>query len=129
MTLLLNCLCVGAGGFIGSIFRYLLGLLPIGGDSGFPYTTLLVNVVGALFIGFIVSYFSRTFAPDHQLLLFLRVGLCGGFTTFSAFSLETMQLFQNGEGMIAAVYIALSIILCLVAVFSGEYLANQVYQA
>lgn len=125
MTLLINCLCVGAGGFFGSIFRYLLGMLPLGSESGFPYTTLLVNVIGAFLIGLIVSYFTRSFPADHQILLFLKVGLCGGFTTFSAFTLESLKLFQNGESLSASFYIVTSVVLCLAAAFFGEYVVSK----
>ncbi|MGI6104596.1 MAG: fluoride efflux transporter CrcB [Raoultibacter sp.] len=124
MAFLLNCLYVGIGGFLGSVLRYLFSFLPLGGESSFPYTTLIVNVTGALLIGFIVAYLARFFAPDHELLLFLRVGVCGGFTTFSAFSFESMELLKSGEILTASVYIVVSVVLCLGAVVLGDYLAG-----
>ena len=125
MVFLLNCLYVGLGGFIGSVLRYLASFIPLGSESGFPYTTLLVNVSGALLIGFLVAYLARFFTPDHELLLLLRVGLCGGFTTFSAFSLESLELLKNGEILSASVYIVLSVFLCLAAVYAGDYIATK----
>lgn len=124
MAFLLNCLYVGIGGFIGSVLRYLCSFFPIGSEFGFPYATLFVNVSGALLIGFLVAYLARSFAPDHELLLFLRVGLCGGFTTFSAFSLESIELFKSGEIFTAFIYIVLSVALCLGAVLLGDYIAE-----
>ena len=100
-------------------------MLPLGSESGFPYTTLLVNVIGAFLIGLIVSYFTRSFPADHQILLFLKVGLCGGFTTFSAFTLESLKLFQNGESLSASFYIVTSVVLCLAAAFFGEYVVSK----
>lgn len=124
MSILINCLAVGAGGMLGAVGRYLLCLLPFKHSSGFPLTTLLVNVLGAFCIGLIFALAQKNGNMSPQFFLFLKVGLCGGFTTFSAFSLETMSLLQGGQFGIAVVYIGLSVVLCLIAVFGGQLLVK-----
>ncbi len=109
---------VALGGAVGSVARYgaTLALTPIAGT--FPYATLLVNVTGS----FLIGYFSRIFpTPDHDpvLRLALITGLCGGFTTFSALSAETVTLLQQGRTVRAALYIALSLALGLGATVLG----------
>lgn len=126
-ALLINCLCVGAGGFLGSVFRYLLGFLNPSNQSGFPFITLLINVVGAFAIALIAAYFASNLNASSRLHIFLQVGLCGGFTTFSAFSLESYTLIKNGDLFTAGLYIVLSVVLCLVAVFLGYLLARKVF--
>lgn len=123
-AILLDCLCVGAGGAIGSICRYLLGLIAPANQPGFPFMTLVINVVGALAIGFLAAFFLRNAHLDPRLLLFLKVGICGGFTTFSTFSLESIQLIQDGNIIAAALYIVASVVLCLVGVIIGQLAAN-----
>ena len=85
----LNCLFVGLGGFVGSVLRYLVGFIPTGAVATFPIKTLVINIVGSFVIGLVCTLASRLgTAMNPQLLLFLKVGLCGGFTTFSTFALE-----------------------------------------
>ena len=83
---MINCLFVGLGGFIGAVCRYLIGLLPVQSESGFPYKTFLINVAGAFLIGCIATYAGKHPSVNPQLVLFLKVGICGGFTTFSTFA-------------------------------------------
>ena len=93
-VMLLNCLAVGCGGFIGSILRYLVGnAMP---TSSFPWATLAVNVVGSFALAAIAGLVLRGIVPDGGLSLMLRVGLCGGFTTMSTFSLEVVDLTSRG---------------------------------
>lgn len=120
----LNCLAVGAGGFIGSVFRYLIGLVPFLNKWGIPFQTLIVNVIGAVLIGIIVKSSESCEAISGSMLLFLKVGICGGFTTFSTFSLEALGLLENGKGMMFAVYVAASIVLCICGVFAGKWIAS-----
>ncbi|MEN6340125.1 MAG: CrcB family protein, partial [Clostridiaceae bacterium] len=87
MKTFLNCISVGAGGLIGSVLRYLVSLLPIRHLSGLPLLTLGVNVLGAFLIGLIVTLAGKNASLDPRTLLFLQVGVCGGFTTFSSFAL------------------------------------------
>lgn len=112
----MNCLLVGAGGMIGSVCRYLFGLLPIKAQSGFPINTLLINIIGAFCMGLAVAFFEKKGNLNPQLLLFLKIGICGGFTTFSTFSLEAVKLLQNGKFILALSYAVLSLTLCLAAV-------------
>ncbi|WP_165056150.1 MULTISPECIES: fluoride efflux transporter CrcB [unclassified Adlercreutzia] len=126
MSLLVNCLFVGMGGFVGAVCRYLMGFLPVGGASasGFPLVTFAVNVLGALAIGLIAATFAKNVSMNPQLLLFLKVGVCGGFTTFSTFSLETLQLLEQGNWAMAAFYAGASVIACLAACALGMWLAR-----
>ncbi len=122
--MLVNCIFVGAGGMLGSVARYLLGLIPVKGAGGFPVTTLLINVLGALLIGALTAWAQRCGAVSAHTMLLLKVGVCGGFTTFSTFALETEQLLQAGRGGAAALYAALSVGLCGLAVFAGQGLVR-----
>jgi len=124
MQLLRNCLIVGLGGAVGTVSRYLLNLLPLKSQSGFPLITLGINVGGAFLIGLIIAFAVKNQSVDSSLLLLLKVGFCGGFTTFSTFSLETAELFQSGKYFIALSYIALSVILSIAAVFGAQALVK-----
>jgi CrcB protein len=117
---------VALGGAIGSMARLWLsvqvGLLT---GLGFPWGTILVNIVGSLVIGFVATLTGpngRVVVPiDAQ--AFVMVGLCGGFTTFSAFSLQTLELARDGRLLHAGANILLSVVLCLTAVALGHWLA------
>jgi len=116
---MIECICVGLGGFTGAVLRYLIGL-NFSPGTHFPFTTMLINLIGAFLIGAITE-FSGRFVPIHpNLMLLLTVGLCGGFTTFSTFSLETITLFENGKILIGAAYALLSVGLCLLGVLLGR---------
>ena len=121
--LIVNCLCVGAGGCLGAVARYLMGLLIPAHSSGFPTGTFVINVVGAFAIAFIATWFLRHAGLDGRLLLFLMTGVCGGFTTFSTFTWESLQLIQRGDVLVAGAYIVGSCALCLVAALAGQQLA------
>ena len=115
-----HVLLVGAGGALGAMGRYGLSLLPWRGD--FPLLTLCTNLLGAVLIGFIVGL-----ADQGQLspggTLFWKTGVCGGFTTFSAFSLESLTLLQKGKWLLGGSYMALSLGLCLAGVLLGRRLS------
>ena len=111
-----NCLVVGAGGFLGSVARYLMGLIPV--------PTIGINIIGAFLIGVISAYALRDIQFDPRLLLFLRVGICGGFTTFSTFSLDAVEMLRNGAYRQAVLYMILSVVLCLVATVGGQLLVR-----
>ena len=83
---MLNCLFVGIGGFIGSVCRYLIGLIPVSENTEFPIKTLCVNVIGSFLIGLIAFSVQGGKNIDPRMVLLLKVGICGGFTTFSTFS-------------------------------------------
>lgn len=114
------CLYVGMGGFIGSVLRYLVGLIPLKTTHGFPLLTLFINILGAFLIGFISTIALKKSMNPHLVLL-LKTGLCGGFTTFSTFALESITLHKNGNTTLAMIYIVLSIVLGLSAVILGDY--------
>lgn len=119
----MNCLAVGIGGFVGSVLRYLAGFaIP---SNGFPLGTLTINIVGSFVLALIAGYVTGGVITDERLSLLLRVGLCGGFTTFSTYSLETMNLLRDGRTGAAVAYIALTVCLCLGASFAGSAIANM----
>lgn len=122
--MLINCLAAGAGGFIGSVFRYLVGLIPFLHKSEIPFQTLIVNVIGAVMIGMIVQAAESHGNPDGAWLVFLKVGICGGFTTFSTFSLEALGLLQSGRELMFVIYVAASLVLCIGGVFVGKMLIS-----
>lgn len=108
---------IGAGGALGSICRYLMGLVPVSSD--FPVMTLLTNFFGALLIG-AVSEVSLRFSTDRGALHFMKTGFCGGFTTFSTFSLETVSLLERGRFVAGGAYAALSFSMCICGVMAGR---------
>ena len=112
-----NFLLVGLGGALGSMLRYGTGLVI--GPKNFPLATLLINVAGSFVIGVVIAYSLRSESFADNWKLFLATGICGGFTTFSAFSFENLQLLQKGMFAMFALYIAASLLLGLVAVWAG----------
>ncbi|MDD7305747.1 MAG: fluoride efflux transporter CrcB [Peptoniphilaceae bacterium] len=116
---MLDCFIVGAGGFLGSVLRYLIGLLEVNTNTGFPIKTFLINIFGAFVIGIVASIASKN-AISPKLELFLKVGICGGFTTFSSFALETEKLFEKGFKLTALAYVVLSILCGVFAVYLAE---------
>lgn len=116
-------LFVGLGGAVGAMLRYAISLIPYKG--GFPLLTFVTNILGALIIGFIVGYASKRNVSD-SLMLFLKTGLCGGFTTFSTFSLEAYNLFVSGSKILAVCYAVLSAVCCIIGVWLGITLSTAV---
>jgi CrcB protein len=123
---MLRILLIALGGAVGSVLRYWLSTsvyAVVGRD--FPYGTLAVNVVGSFLMGYLAMFFLERFVEvAGEMRSLLLIGLLGGFTTFSAFSIETLALFENGEVLRAGLNIALSIILCLTAVWAGAKLGR-----
>jgi CrcB protein len=115
-----NILLVGLGGGIGSILRYAAAILI--NTKKFPYATLSVNIIGSFMIGLVLAFSMRDQNFANNWKLFLATGMCGGFTTFSAFSIENMQLLQSGKTGMAFLYIALSVVLGIAATFAGYQL-------
>lgn len=120
---MLNIISVGLGGFVGASCRYLIGLLPISETTIFPIKTFGINIVGCIVIGIITILAARNEAIDPHLLLFLKVGVCGGFTTFSTFALETADLIKTGNLMIAFFYVLVSVIVGVSVLLLIEYFA------
>jgi len=122
-------LLVAAGGAFGSVARYWASVLVVwllGGES-FPWATLAINVLGSFVIGVLagVTGPEGRLAGDATTRLLLMVGLCGGFTTFSSFSLQTLVLLRSGEMVSALLNIAASVLLCLLATAAGLALATK----
>ena len=120
--LLVNCLAVGAGGFIGSILRYLI--TELAPNTSFPWVTLAINVVGTFILAFTAALVLRGVLADGHLSLMIRVGLCGGFTTIGAFSLDTMDLINHGAILGGIGYAVLTCVLCVGAAFAGSLIAR-----
>ncbi len=116
-------LFVGLGGACGAIMRYILSQIKTG--CAFPLMTFITNILGALLIGFIIGISEKN-KVNPDLLLFLKVGVCGGFTTFSTFSAESLKLFEDGKTMVGLAYILLSITLCIIGVYIGKKLSSIV---
>ena len=116
-------LLVGAGGALGAMGRYGISQLPWKG--AFPLWTLCVNFLGAVAIGLLSGLFSQRLLGERG-KLFWQNGVCGGFTTFSTFSLEAVTLFQNGRYLLGGAYVLLSVALCVAGVLLGQCLARVV---
>lgn len=119
-----NIIAVGAGSFIGGIARYIASLAMKGISKGFPWATVLVNLSGCLIIGLLWGFLSRNASESTSWGLFLTVGLCGGFTTFSTFSKEALTMLQTGQIWGFASYIALSIPAEIALVALGYYIGR-----
>lgn len=118
-------LLIGLGGFIGSIGRYWVSKLNLSWHFlEIPMGTLTVNIVGSFIIGLLVGISAKSDLISSDLRLFLMVGFCGGFTTFSSFTNESMMLIQNGQLLTVLLYTAASIFLGLIAVYLGYSLTN-----
>jgi CrcB protein len=119
-------LWIALGSAIGGAARYGVGTVSLYWlGHGFPWGTLFINVTGSFAIGFfntLTEPDGRFFVPQ-RLRQFFMIGICGGYTTFSAFSLETIELVERGRALAAASYGCVSMILCLIAVWIGHALA------
>ena len=123
---MLKVIYVGFGGFIGSILRYSLYILTsniLGYTS--PVATIFVNIIGCFSIGFAYQLFNTHLIISENLRLFIMIGLLGGFTTFSAFSIDAFLVYQNSGRILAIAYVVLSIILSLLATLTGVWLIKS----
>ena len=114
-----NILVVGAGSFLGGAGRYLISLAMKGVGKGFPWATLAVNLIGCFLIGLLWGLFSKNGTEGGNWALFLTVGFCGGFTTFSTFSKEALMMLQAGNIWGFAGYIAISVVAGIALVALG----------
>lgn len=121
-----HVLAIAAGGALGSVLRYgmSLGAHALLG-RGFPYGTLLVNITGCLLMGFLFVWFLERVSDQTVLRAGVLIGVLGGFTTFSAFSIETLGLIEEGAWLKAALNVSLSVVLCVAAAWAGVLLARQ----
>ena len=118
-------LLVGFGGFLGSIARYLVAKLNLTWNfHGIPMGTLTVNILGSILIGFFLGIFINSDLLNTNLKLFIVVGFCGGFTTFSSFTNENFILLQNGQFLTSIVYVLGSVLLGILAVYIGYLISN-----
>ena len=118
--MLSNCMFVGLGGAAGAICRYLMGMIPLLQRGAFPLPTLMINLLGSFLIGIIAQKANGPTGMDPNLVLLLKVGFCGGFTTFSTFSLESLTLLEEGRMGLFALYAGLSLVLCIAGVALGK---------
>lgn len=114
---MLNCFVVALGGGLGACVRYLIGLVPIKEPFPFPIKTLFINFLGCFVIGLIAAFAEKESSISPKTVLFIKTGLCGGFTTFSTFALETETLIKTGRIGMAALYVSLSVFVGISLVF------------
>lgn len=120
-----SILIAGFGGFIGTVLRFLLSrVIQTHSLSLFPWSTFLINTAGCLMIGFFYGIAEKGNLMPANLRLFLTVGLCGGFTTFSTFSNDALMLIQGREWLRVALYASLSLFLGLAAVYFGKIISK-----
>lgn len=129
---MLSYLWIAIGGALGSVARYACSDLAARSFGGtFPWGTLIVNIVGS----FVIGAFATLTGPDGRWIvapdarLFVTIGICGGYTTFSSFSLQTLNLMRSGEMGAAGLNIAASLVLCLVSVWAGYVAGALINQA
>jgi len=118
-------LWIGLGGFLGANARYIVALWAAGRwGTGFPYGTLIANVVGCFLIGFFLTLATEWLTIPTEVRLFVAVGFLGGFTTFSSFGFETLQLVEQSRWGTAALNIIADVVLGLIGVVTGIFLAR-----
>lgn len=126
MKSFLSIVLVFGGGGLGSVVRFLLGRwVNAWHNHHFPFGTLAVNVVACLALGFVVGIADHRQLISPSARLFWTVGFCGGFSTFSTFSAETLTLIQGGFHLSTTIYIVSSLVLCLAGIFGGLYLGEN----
>ena len=120
---------VALGGALGTTARYWLsGVVARSFGETFPWGTLIINVTGS----FVIGFFGALTGPDGRLFVgstarqFVMIGMCGGYTTFSSFSLQTLNLMNDGEWLRAGANIGMSVVLCVIAVWAGVILAGSI---
>ena len=118
---------VMVGSALGGVLRYALTRATMVVSAGFPYGTVLINVLGSFVIGYFGTLTLQTgkYPVPENMRLFVMVGICGGFTTFSSFSLQTFDLMRSGAWVRAVANVVFSVVLCISAVAAGHALAQR----
>ena len=121
-------LAVAAGGALGAVGRYLV-MSQVGHwfGHGFPYGTLVVNILGSLIMGLLVEAWALVWSPSQELRALLAVGVLGAFTTFSTFSLDTVVLYQRDAYLSAGLYIVASVVLSVAGLIAGLHLGRTLF--
>ena len=115
------------GGGLGSLVRFLLGKwVNTFANSNFPFGTFAINIMACLLMGFFIGLADHKQILSPASRLFWAVGFCGGFSTFSAFSSETLTLFQQGQNNTMFLYVLLSVVVCVTATFGGFFIAERI---
>lgn len=117
----MSFLFVALGGALGAVGRYAISLIPV--KTEFPVLTLITNIIGAVLIGIITGIVSSKSSVSDNTVLFWKTGVCGGFTTFSTFSLEALTLLEKRSYVYGSIYIVLSVTFCILGVLLGKRLA------
>lgn len=123
----ITCIYVAIGGAVGSLARYLISIWALPMSRDLPWGTIGINIAGSLIIGFFgtLTLAHGRYPVSENWRLFVMVGICGGFTTFSSFSLQTLDLIRSGAMVRAGANIVASVVLCVAAVAFGHFLAAQ----
>jgi fluoride exporter len=128
LALMLSFFWVALGGAVGSALRFGVNLTaPQLLGTGFPWATFIVNILGSFVMGLLSAVLIEKFSDQPDLRLFITTGVLGGFTTFSAFSLDVFGLMQRGENSVAIVYVLASVSLSILAVFAGFMVARALH--
>lgn len=117
-----SIIAVGLGGGIGAIIRYLISIIPY--ESKFPFHTFITNILGAIVIGFVIGLIDGEVISLKHHALFWKTGFCGGLTTFSTFSFESLKLIEEEKVFLAIIYISFSVIMCIFGVYLGRYISK-----
>jgi CrcB protein len=117
---------IAVAGGAGALLRYLLGRATVNlGWTALPFSTLIANLVGCFLIGYLSWALIHKWSVSHEAQVVVLTGFLGGFTTFSAFSLETIAMFEQGSGVRAIAYVSVKVVLCIVMCLLGLLLARQ----